>query len=93
MDYPIFAETYCDPKNEQCFVGYCDPEYEECTGIEEDTFYYKKIERLANYTPLCDPENESCTASTCGMNEIKCVQTFCDLEDEESKCSSLSINE
>jgi len=94
MDYPIFAETSCDPKKEQCFVGYCDPEYEECSGIvEEDIFYYKKIKRLANYIPLCDPEDDSCTAATCATYETKCVQILCNLEDEESECFSSSINE
>lgn len=90
-NYLIFTEIECNPLLESCFVGYCDSDYEECSQIEqENIFYYKKIQRLANFTPLCDPENEGCLATTCGINEPKCKEILCNPEDGTLDCSSLN---
>lgn len=88
-DYSVYAEVPCDPVTEVCFVYHCDTEVEECTGvIEEDTSYYKKIERSAESFPLCDPNEEGCVVSVCAENDSKCTVTFCDPSDSESECSS-----
>ena len=92
MDYVTFLESDCDPTKEQCFIGHCDPAYEECTGLEEeDTFYFKKIQILAKDIPQCNPEDSECLATVCEENNLKCTQTLCDSNDEESECSSLLI--
>lgn len=89
MNYLIHAEIACNNLEENCFVGYCDPEYEECSDIEEENiFYYKKVQRLANKVLLCDPQNEECNAMVCGVGEPECEQIFCNLSNRESECSS-----
>lgn len=88
-EYLIYAEIPCDPATEICFVYHCDPGEEECTGIpEEDTTYYKKIERGAAFFPTCDPNEESCAISSCEKDSSDCVVTVCDVSDAEVECSS-----
>lgn len=90
-NFLIFTEIKCDPLVESCFVGHCDPDYEKCSDIEEEKiFYYKKIQRLAHFVPLCDPETEGCLATSCGVNEPKCKQILCNIEDTTLDCSSLN---
>ena len=87
-DYPVYAEVPCDPVTEVCFVYHCDSETDECTGVaEEDTTYYKKIERSAASFPSCDPNEEACTATSCDGNDVGCIVTFCDSTNEEAECS------
>lgn len=88
-DYLISAEIPCDQLRETCFVYHCDPETEQCSGIsEEDTSYYKKIEKLASTYPSCDTNKENCLVSDCGVGDSDCVMTPCDVNDAESECSS-----
>lgn len=84
-DYIIHAEAECDPYTEACFVYVCDPAPEadgdDCTGDpEEDTWYYKRIERNAKNIPLCDPNGEDCDALTCPEGEAECSYILCDEE-------------
>lgn len=86
--YPVYAEVPCDPVSESCFVYRCNPEEEECTGIpDEDTSYYKKVERRASSLPLCDPNIEGCAVSLCEENASDCTITLCDASDSEAECS------
>lgn len=88
-EYPIFAEVPCDPVAEVCFVYHCDFETDECTGaVEEDTSYYKKVERKAASFPLCDPNDETCVVTSCATDEVECAVTLCDPADGEVECSS-----
>jgi hypothetical protein len=87
-DYQILMEISCDPTAEPCFVYQCDPEIEECTGDpEEDTWYYKLLEKNASKMPVCDAEAEECPEPTCAEGEMNCFVTSCDLEGGE-ECSS-----
>lgn len=84
-DYIIQAEAECDPYTEACFVYVCDPAPEadgdDCTGdLEEDTWYYQRIERNAQNIPLCDPNDETCDALTCPAGEAECSYILCDDE-------------
>lgn len=50
----------------------------ECTGDpEEDTWYYKKINRQTFNIPLCDPNDENCEALVCPEGEEDCSETLC----------------
>lgn len=80
-DYIIEAQADCDPTVEKCFVYHCDPTTETCTGDdEEDTSYYKLIQRNAANIPLCDPEDETCQALVCPEGEKDCAISLCDKE-------------
>jgi hypothetical protein len=77
-DYAIIGQIDCDPTTEKCFIYECDPETEECTGDpEEDTWYYKKINRKAFNIPLCDPNDENCEALVCLEGEEDCEEILC----------------
>jgi hypothetical protein len=90
-NYPVYAEVPCDPVVDVCFVYRCDSETEECTGVvEDDTSYYKKVERSAESFPLCDPNDEACAVTVCDHDDIDCAVTFCDPADTEVECSSPS---
>lgn len=89
-DYTIIGQIDCDPTTEKCFIYECDPETEECTGDpEEDTWYYKKINRQAFNIPLCDPNDENCEALVCPEGEEDCSETLCSDQtiDEGEVCS------
>lgn len=90
-DYVIEAQADCDPTLENCFVYHCDAEAgEECTGDEEqDTSYFKKVQRVAANIPLCDPADENCKPWDCIEGEKDCSATFCDqtLKTEDEECS------
>ncbi len=93
-DYIISAQTDCDPLNENCFVWNCDPAVDGegvCTGDpEEDTWYYKIINRKAANIPLCDPNDESCEALICPPGETNCEEIFCteDTKTKEDICTT-----
>lgn len=62
-DYIVQAQIDCDPYSENCFVWNCDPASQEdgesCTGDpEEDTWYYKIINKNASKIQICDANNE-----------------------------------
>ncbi|MDD5396527.1 MAG: hypothetical protein PHW24_00515 [Candidatus Moranbacteria bacterium] len=78
-DYLVEAQADCDPTTEKCFIYYCDSATETCTGdAEQDTSYYKLIQRNAANIPLCDPADENCKALVCPEGEKECATTFCD---------------
>lgn len=88
-EYLISAKIPCNPLEEVCFISHCDAEANECTGIpEEDTVYYKKIEKPASDYPFCNPNTESCLIENCDVNDSNCVMTFCDVDNPELECSS-----
>lgn len=85
-DYIIETQIDCDPTTEACFVSECDPTADTCTGNpDEDTTYYKILNREAKNIPLCDETKELCEASECLVGEGSCSITLCG---EGSKCSS-----
>ena len=90
-DYVITAEVYCDPRVERCFMSVCDTSDEtaECTGDpEEDTSYYKIVQRNAQHIPSCDPMTADCAASVCRIDEEECDIELCDVTiDPEAMCS------
>ena len=87
-DYQILMEVSYDPTTESCFVYQCDAETEECTGDpEEDTWYYKLLEKSASMMPVCDAEVEECPEPMCAEGEMNCSITYCDLEAGE-ECSN-----
>ena len=80
-NYQILAETSCDPELEACFVYECDPETEECTGDpEEDTWYYKLIQKNGANIEVCNPAEEECAELSCGVAESDCEEILCDEE-------------
>lgn len=85
-DYLVQAELNCDPYTETCFVYNCDPEAEECTGDpEEDTWYYKTIEKRAYNIPDCDPNSDENCIISCEPGEEDCAETLC--IDGDETCS------
>lgn len=96
-DYIIQAQVDCDPYNEACFVWNCDPgsdvEGEACTGDpENDTWYYKVINKKANQVSSCDENDENCKPLFCGENEPDCEFVFCNPENMEEFGSTICIN-
>lgn len=89
-DYMIEAQIDCDPETESCFIYKCDPEQEECTGNpEEDTSYYKIINKNASRVSVCDSGSEECQPLVCGVDEPDCEITLCSPEDSSGdSCSS-----
>ncbi len=86
-EYLIFAEIPCDPSSESCFVSMCNPDEEECSGVlEEDTTYFKKLEKHAWQIPSCDPNEESCLVAQCDAKDAGCGITLCSSDEDE--CSS-----
>lgn len=86
-DYLIFAEIPCDPSLESCFVSLCNSDEEECAGVlEEDTTYFKKLERHAELIPSCDPNREGCFVAQCDAENVGCGITLCNPNEDE--CSS-----
>ena len=89
-DYLISAEADCDPTIEKCFVYVCDPSAEECVGNpEEDTSYYKVMERKAFNVPLCDPNDENCEALICSEGEKDCSFELC----QEGNADGIECND
>lgn len=90
-DFLILQHVSCDPETENCFVWQCDPAAEECTGNpEEDTEYYKILEKKAANIPECSIEEE-CEESFCEIGETDCIESLCTPEAaelEEAVCSS-----
>ncbi len=94
-DYPIEAQTDCDPYSQKCFIWECNPtsdiEGEKCTGNpEEDIWYYNIARRNASRIPFCDPNDENCTALVCEEGELGCEQIFCTEEnkaEQEAECN------
>lgn len=81
-DYIVQAQVDCDPYMENCFVWNCDPtsdvEGESCTGDpEEDTWYFKIINKNAGNISVCDEGDEECNPLFCGENEPDCEFVFC----------------
>ncbi|MDX9913159.1 MAG: hypothetical protein RBS77_01095 [Candidatus Moranbacteria bacterium] len=96
-DYIIQAQVDCDPYNEACFVWNCDPESDEegemCTGDpEEDTWYFKVINKNASQISSCDANDEGCEALICEENEPECDFTLCN-EDNKSEMDSLECSD
>ncbi len=78
-DYAIATQVSCDPEKEACFVSACNPEAEACTGNpEEDTWYYKIINKNARNISTCDSSNEVCGEVTCEPGEKNCEEILCD---------------
>lgn len=96
-DYIVQAQVDCDPYSEACFVWNCDPgsdeEGEVCTGDpEEDTWYFKVINKNASYISSCDASDENCEVLVCAQNEPDCEFVFCTLENMEENYASACIN-
>lgn len=94
-DYIIESQIDCDPETENCFIWKCDPmsleEGEACTGIpDNDTWYYKILQKNAKNIPLCDPSDENCDALACPEGEKDCQEILCTNEDaaKGEKCSN-----
>lgn len=80
--YLISAEIPCDPSQDVCYIGYCDTETEEC---EDEIFYYKRIEGMADTLPDCDPNYDDCPLLWCGeKGNNTCTVIPCD---SEAECS------
>lgn len=78
QDYVVQAAVECDPAAERCFVSVCDLENEECSGDpEQDTEYYKIIERSASGLPACSALDEDCKEITCEADQ-ECFEVLCD---------------
>lgn len=78
QDYIIQVAVECDPTTESCFVSVCDPGNEECTGdSEQDTEYYKIIERSASGLPACLSSDEECREIPCEADQ-GCFEILCD---------------
>jgi hypothetical protein len=77
MDYPISVQVSCDPSQDQCFVHVCDPDVESCSGnLEEDTSYYKIVNKLASRMLECSG-GDDCPEPSCDTGEIGCEVVFC----------------
>lgn len=85
LDYVIQAEIDCDPETENCYVYICNPKEEECTGDpEEDTWYYKIINKKAFNFPNCDPNADENCVIDCYPGEEDCEIELCNPEDPVS---------
>jgi len=86
-DYIISAEMDCDPLEENCYLWICDPAVDGegyCTGDpEEDTWYYKILNRKAYNIPMCDPSDEECEALMCPEGEADCEILNCEEGEED----------
>lgn len=96
-DYIVQAQTDCDPYSEACFVWNCDPdsteEGEMCTGNpDEDTWYFKVINKNASQIASCDANDENCDALVCAQNEPDCEFVFCNPENMEENYASSCID-
>lgn len=84
-NYTLVYHADCDPTMEVCYVWECDPEAideeEKCTGDpDEDTWYYKHLERLAKNVPECKADDEDCDAFACEIGEEGCTEVMCTKE-------------
>jgi len=79
-DYIVSVEVDCDPAVEQCFVAVCDPaEDETCSeNPDEQTYYYKIINKNVRNIIPCDWPAEECPALACAPGEAECEEIFCD---------------
>jgi len=89
-DYLVSAEVPCDPSGESCFIYRCDSETETCSGVpEDDTTYYKKIEKSASLFPNCDPNAENCQVANCDASDMSCTVSLCQEDNLDEECTSL----
>ncbi|MBP9697767.1 MAG: hypothetical protein KBD65_01090 [Candidatus Moranbacteria bacterium] len=77
-DYLLKMQVTCDPSHETCFVHVCDPSFEKCSGqLDQDTLYYKFVEKSAVLMPQCNQREEGCAEPSCEKNENQCTETLC----------------
>ncbi len=77
-DYLLRVQVTCNPAQEICFTHVCDPSFEECSGqIDQDTVYYKFIEKKAIQMPNCIQGETGCFEPSCSDDEYGCVETLC----------------
>lgn len=77
-DYLLRVQVTCNPAQEICFTHVCDPSFEECSGqIDQDTAYYKFIEKNAIQMPNCNQGEDDCFEPSCSNGENGCTEIFC----------------
>lgn len=88
-NYLISMEINCDPYEEKCFVYKCNPAQEECAGdSEEDSWYYKIINKKAFNIPNCNPDKDENCVITCDDGEKDCSYNLCeDGNSEKIECN------
>lgn len=87
LDYFVLLETVCDPVTESCFFYECDPNAEdaECSeNPEDDSYYYKKIQKKAYALQSCGEDLKGCAEIICAEGEKDCTEIQCDISLEES---------
>lgn len=92
-NFTIVAHASCEPTEENCFVWTCDPAIETCSeNPEENTEYYKIIQKSAANIAICAPGSTCEEEVTCEPGEKDCKETLCSEEylvasGEEAECS------
>lgn len=79
-DYFVTFEAPCDPEGESCFLYECDPSVEgaECSENPEDnTYYYKNIQKKAYALQSCVGNLGDCLEATCVEGERDCMEMQC----------------
>ena len=87
-DYSIQTQVDCDPSVDSCFVLECTPDSDgvtgDCTGDpEQDTHYYKIMQKNVANVYDCTAGSDGCPTVTCDKNETGCGYTYCEQDNTD----------
>ena len=81
-NYMILVEVSCNPETEVCY-----------TSEEDESYFYKIVEKPAYNLPNCSPQDIQCLDSvTCLVDETNCSIIYCD-SSLDNTCSTIDSSE